>query len=122
MSEYIHKKHDVMVLMYHIVCPAKYSRTVFSAKVEAALREVCLEIEKRYEMKFLEIGADKDHVHFLVQSVPVKSVTEVVRIIKSITAREIFGRCPELKSSCGEVNFGRADILRVVLGNMATRR
>ncbi len=97
MSEYIHKKHNVTVLLYHIVCPAKYRWTVFSAKVEAVLREVCLEIEKRYEMKFLEIGADKDHVHFLVQSVPVKSVTEVVRIIKSITAREIFGRCPELK-------------------------
>ena len=97
MNEYIHKKLNVTVLLYHIVCPAKYRRAVFSAKVEAVLREVCLEIEKRYEMKFLEIGADKDHVHFLVQNVPVKSVTEVVRIIKSIIAREIFGRCPELK-------------------------
>ena len=97
MSEYVHKKHNVTVLLYHIVCPAKYRRTVFSVKVEAALKDVCLEIEKRYEIKFLEIGADKDHVHFLVQSVPVKSVSEVVRVIKSITGREIFRRCPEIK-------------------------
>jgi putative transposase len=33
--------------------------------VDASLKEVCLEIEKRYEVYFLEIGADKDHVHFL---------------------------------------------------------
>ena len=97
MSEYIHKKHNVTVLLYHIVCPSKYRRMVFSKKVEDALRDVCIEIEKRYEIKFLEIGADEDHVHFLVQSVPTKSVSEVVRVIKSITGREIFRRCPEVK-------------------------
>ena len=97
MSEYIHKKHNVTVLLYHVVCPSKYRRTVLSEKVEETLRDVCLEIEKRYEIKFLEIGADEDQVHFLVQSVPTKSVTEVVRVIKSISAREIFRRCPEVK-------------------------
>jgi REP element-mobilizing transposase RayT len=56
-----------------------------------------LEIEKRYEIKFLEIGVDKDHVHFLVQSVPTYSVTSLVKMIKSLTAREIFKRCPHVK-------------------------
>ncbi|HEY9659176.1 MAG TPA: transposase, partial [Allocoleopsis sp.] len=54
----------------HLVFPAKYRRAVFDEQVDAVLREVCLEIEKRYEIKFIEIGVDKDHVHFLVQSVP----------------------------------------------------
>lgn len=97
MSEYIHKRHNVTVLIYHIVCPAKYRRKVFTDRVDRVLKEVCLEIEKRYEIKFLEIGADEDHVHFLVQSVPSKSVAEVVRVIKSITAREVFRECPEVK-------------------------
>ena len=48
-------------------------------------------------MKFLEIGTDKDHVHFLVQSVPTYSVTKIVRMVKSLTAREIFRRCPQVK-------------------------
>ena len=48
-------------------------------------------------MKFLEIGTDKDHVHFLVQSVPTYHVTKIVSLIKSITAREIFRRCPQVK-------------------------
>lgn len=48
-------------------------------------------------MKFLEIGTDKDHVHLLIQSVPTYSVTKIVTIIKSVTAREIFKRCPHVK-------------------------
>ena len=56
-----------------------------------------MEISKRYEMTFVEIGTDQDHVHFLVQSVPMYSPKEIVQIIKSITAREIFRQCPEVK-------------------------
>ena len=64
MSEYIHKSHNVTVLLYHLVFPAKYRGAVFDEQVDAVLKEVCLEIEKRYEIKFVEIGVDKDHVHF----------------------------------------------------------
>ena len=98
MSEYIHKSHNVTVLLYHIVFPAKYRRTVLDVQVDEALRSVCLEIENRYQLKFLEIGTDKDHVHFLVQSVPTYTVTKLVTVIKSITAREIFRLCPHVKT------------------------
>jgi putative transposase len=97
MSEYIHKSHNVTVLLYHLVFPAKYRRAVFDEQVDEVLREVCLEIEQRYEIKFVEIGVDKDHVHFLVQSVPMYSVTKLVKMIKSLTAREVFQRCPHVK-------------------------
>ncbi len=97
MSEYLHKSHNVSVLIYHLVCPAKYRRVVFDQPVDAVLKEICLEISKRYEMVFLEIGTDKDHVHFLIQSVPTYSPTKIVKIVKSITAREIFHRVPTVK-------------------------
>ena len=97
MSRYIHKSHNVSVLMYHIVCPAKYRKAIFTEEVDKALKLICLEIELRYEIEFLEIGTDINHVHFLVQSVPTYSPTEVVTKIKSITAREIFKRMPEVK-------------------------
>ena len=97
MSEYIHKSHNVTILLYHLVFPAKYRRAVIDEKVDASLKEKCLELAKRYEISFLEIGTDKDHVHFLVQSVPTYSVTKLVRVIKSVTAREIFKTCPQVK-------------------------
>ena len=83
--------------MYHIVCPTKYRRAVFAAEIDAKIKEICAEIQKRYEITFLEIGSDDDHVHFLVQSVPMYSPKQLVQIIKSITAREIFKRCPKVK-------------------------
>ena len=97
MSEYIHRSHNVTVLIYHLVFPAKYRRAVFDDEVDKVLREVCIELEKRYQMKFLEIGTDETHVHLLVQTVPTYSVTKLVTVIKSITAREIFRRCPQVK-------------------------
>ena len=97
MSEYVHKQHNVSVLVYHLICPAKYRRVVFTEEVDLILKEVCLEIAKRYEIIFLEIGVEKDHVRFLLQSVPSYSPAEVVKIVKSITAREIFKRVPGVK-------------------------
>ena len=97
MSEYIHKSHNVSVLLYHLVFPAKYRRVIFDKGVDRALSDICLEIEKRYEIRFLEIGTDEDHVHFLVQSVPMYSVTKLVTLIKSLIAREVFKRCPYVK-------------------------
>ena len=97
MSEYVHKRHSVSLLLYHLVCPAKYRRVVFSEEVDLELRDICMEIGKRYEIVFIEIGVEKDHVHFLLQSVPSYSPTKIVRIIKSITAREVFMRVPTVK-------------------------
>ena len=97
MSQLVRKSHNVSVLLYHIVCPAKYRRVVFTDEVDQVLKTVCLEIASRYEIVFIAIGTDRDHVHFLVQSVPTYSPTKIVRIIKSITAREIFARVPSVK-------------------------
>ena len=96
-SKYIHKSYNVSLLLYQIVCPAKYRGVVFSESVDITLKDICLEISKRYQIYFLEIGTDDDHVHFLVQSVPTYSPTKIVTIIKSITAKEILSKKPEVK-------------------------
>ena len=91
--------------MYHVVCPAKYRSAVITEEVDNKLREVCLGIEARYEIKFLEIGCEEDHVHFLVQSVPTYSPTQIIRTIKSITARKILESNPEVKKALWGGNF-----------------
>ena len=114
MSEYIHQSHNVSVLMYHLVCPAKYRRVVFDASVDTVLKEVCLEIAKRYAIIFLEIGTDKDHVHFLIQSIPTYSPTKIVKTIKSITAREVFKRVPAVKKQLWGGEFWSKGYLSVL--------
>ena len=97
MSEHITKRHNKNLLLYHLVCPAKYRRNIFSKEVEATLKEVCLQLGGIYEIVFVEIGSDEDHVHFLVQGVPIMAPSRMVQIIKSITAKELYRKHPEIK-------------------------
>jgi len=105
MDEHIYKSHNKTLLLYHLVFPAKYRRKVFTREVEKSLKEICVGIEQRYEIRFVEIGLEEDHVHFLVQGIPVMTVSRIVTIIKSLTAREIFKRHPKIKR---EVLWGGA--------------
>ena len=97
MREHILKRHNKNLLLYHIVCPTKYRRKVFTESVEQTLKKTCEEIESVYELWFLEIGSDEDHVHFLVQTVPMMLPSRMVQTIKSITAKQIFACHPEVK-------------------------
>jgi REP element-mobilizing transposase RayT len=96
-SNHVHKRHNVSVIIYHYVCPAKYRRIVVSDEIDMTIKETCDEIEKRYDLRFLEIGTDKDHVHFLIQTTPNKSPSQIIQTVKSITAKEVFRKHPEVK-------------------------
>ncbi len=97
MSEHIHKRHNKTLLLYHLVFPVKYRRKVISASISETIKETCMEISDRFEISFIEIGTDEDHVHFLVQSVPTISVEKIVRQLKSLIARMVFFVHPEIK-------------------------
>ena len=95
--QHIRKKHNVSLIIYHLVCPSKYRREIFSEGVSATLKQTCLELGKRYEINFLEIGTDDNHVHFLIQAIPNMAVSDITKIIKSITAKQIYKHHPEVK-------------------------
>ena len=98
-DRHVFKRHNKTLLLYHLVFPIKYRRSVLIPEVEKTLKETCLLIGEFYEMNFVEIGADSNHVHFLVQGVPSMAVSVMVSKIKSITGREIFRKHPEIKKA-----------------------
>ena len=98
------------------------------------MKEVCIEIGDKYEIQFVEIGTDEDHVHFLIQSVSTMSVDNIVCIIKSITAKQIFKFFPEIKKGLWGGNFwtsgyyantvgqyGNVDIIRKYVENQGRK-
>lgn len=95
--EHIRKTHNVSLIIYHLVCPAKYRREIFTQGVSTTLKKTCLELGTRYEIQFIEIGTDDNHVHFLIQTIPNRSISDTVKIIKSITAKHIYKLHPEVK-------------------------
>jgi len=97
MSEHIHKRDNKTLLLYHLVFPCKYRRTILTEAVEQTLKNTCLTIGTCYEMNFIEIGSDDNHVHYLVQGIPSLSVSDLVKTIKSITAKALFKAHPDIK-------------------------
>jgi len=102
-----------------LVFPAKYRKKVFSSSVEETLKHVCEGISERYEIVFLEIGSDTDHVHYMVQGVPDYSISKIVRIIKSITAKEIFRLHPEVKKELWGGSFWTSGYYANTVGQYA---
>ena len=87
MSDHVYKSHNKTLLLYHLVFPTKYRRKVITSEVEETLKQLCIGISQRCEIKILKIGNDEDHVHFLIQSVPNNSIKRIATVLKSITAR-----------------------------------
>ena len=96
-ARHVRRSHNKTLIVFHLVCPVKYRRKVFTEGNEATLKSVCLELSTRYPYRFLEIGLDEDHAHFLIQTIPNIWISGMVTTIKSITAKEMFKRHPEVK-------------------------
>ena len=64
MGEHIHKRHNKSLLLYHLVCPIKYRRSVLKEDVGESLVLVCKEIEFRYDIFFIEIGLGRSCAFF----------------------------------------------------------
>ena len=97
MSNFISKSHNKSLLLYHLVCTIKYRRNVLSESVTDTLVNVCMAIEDKSDITFIEIGTDVNHVHFLLQTTPSYSVSQYVRLIKSDLSRNIFKLHPKIK-------------------------
>ncbi|MCF6294232.1 MAG: IS200/IS605 family transposase [Flavobacteriaceae bacterium] len=98
MGDHIFKRHNKTLLPYHLVFPFKYRKSVINDEIGEGLKQICLEISKRYEVHFIEIGYESNHVHFLVQSVPNYSVSKMTTMLKSITSKQLFKMYPEIKA------------------------
>ena len=100
--------HHAYETHYHIVFPVKYRKALLRQEVVNYLKEIFDNIEKRYDIEFEEVGYDLDHIHILCSFPPTKSGGEVVRIIKSLTARELFKKFPDIKKDLWGGNFWTA--------------
>lgn len=111
--------HCVYELYYHFVFVVKYRRAVISPEVEAELARISHEISARYDFEVLSLGADRDHIHLLCSSVPTRAPSEIVRIYKSIAARQLFRVFPALKKELWGGNFWTAGYYVSTVGRKA---
>ncbi|OZB20112.1 MAG: IS200/IS605 family transposase [Marinobacter sp. 34-60-7] len=93
----IRSNHCAYDAHYHLVFPVKYRRALLEPHISRAVLDIAKDIEDRYDITFEKIGTDGDHIHLLCSFHPKYSGSQVVGRFKSITARELFRRFPELR-------------------------
>ncbi|MFN9176383.1 MAG: IS200/IS605 family transposase [Synechocystis sp.] len=90
--------HCVYQIRYHMVFCVKYRRGLLMMEERCVyLKTILKEIAERYWFELEEMGTDGDHIHIFVGAAPKYAPSRVMQIIKSITAREMFNRFPELR-------------------------
>ncbi len=89
--------HCAWQIHYHIVFPVKYRKALLSEEVVGIIVETAKGISERYDIEMETIGCDREHIHLLCTAHPKISRGQIVRVFKSITAREIFRRKPEVR-------------------------
>lgn len=96
--EYRSTKHCKYNINYHLVWCPKYRHHVLTNAIDSYLKESIQEICNNYHFDLLNIEIMPDHLHLFVSAVPYVSPTEIVKIIKSITANRVFKQFPKLES------------------------
>jgi len=90
-------KHHVYRLMYHFVWIPKYRHKVFEEPYRSVLKNIIRKIGYDYDIDIVELEVPLDHIHMVVRGEPKTSPSDVMQIVKSISAREFFRLHPEIK-------------------------
>ena len=95
----IRSSHKVFKIKYNLVFCIKYRKDLFlEERYVTTVKQVCKDVEDRFHMLFETIGFDEDHVHFLIETLTTTySSAKIFQVVKSISARELFKRHPEIK-------------------------
>ena len=90
--------HSVYDTTYHLVWCPKYRKDIFrEERIRERAEQLFQEVGEEFDMEIMEMEISPDHIHLMVSFPPKRGIGEVVRIFKSIVARELFREFPSLK-------------------------
>lgn len=85
---------------YHQVFCLKYRKKLLKNETyRSYLKEILKEVCEGYWFQIDEVGTDWDHIYIFVWAPPKYAPSNIMQILKSITAKMIFKRFPEIKQN-----------------------
>ena len=90
-------KHAVYDLKYHLVWVPKYRKHILGGEVSGFLKEVFKRISEEYGFEIDTMEVVEDHIHVFLEAPPKYSPAQLVQMMKSISAKEVFKKYPELR-------------------------
>jgi REP element-mobilizing transposase RayT len=97
-SDIWHWYHNVSECYYHIQITVKYRKALINKKTEKVILESISGIKERYAIEVSHVGFDQNHVHLLTRFLPKYSGGQVIKLIKSLSAKAVFREVPEVKN------------------------
>ena len=89
--------HAVYDLKYHIVWIPKYRKMVLQGGIAKRLKEIFQGIAERYEFEIDTMEVMEDHVNLFLNAPHRYAPSEIVQMMKSVSAKMIFQEFPEVK-------------------------
>lgn len=90
-------KHAVYELKYHLVWVPKFRAKIMGGEVRQYLKVVFQQIADEYEFQIDTMEVMDDHVQVFIEAPPRYAPAQVVQILKSISAREVFKKFPKMR-------------------------
>jgi putative transposase len=87
-----------------VLC-VKYRKWLVRGDVESFVCEVLKGIGERYEFQLDALGCDGNHVHVFIGAAPKNAPSRVMQVMKSVSARMLFERFPELRKTLWGAEF-----------------
>ncbi|MEN6317429.1 MAG: IS200/IS605 family transposase [Syntrophaceae bacterium] len=97
-SDIWHWYHNVSECYYHIQITVKYRKALINKKVEKVILESISGIKERHAIEVSHLGFDQNHVHLLTRFLPKYSGGQVIKLVKSLSAKAVFREVPEIKA------------------------
>src|SRR5688500_285592 len=92
--------HPVFRIMHHFVWIPPYRHKVFEEPFRSPLKGIIKKIGDDYNIKIVELEIPVDPIHMVIRSEPKIAPSDIMQIIKYISAREFFRRFPQIKAKC----------------------
>ena len=115
-----HTSHAVYDIQYHLIWATKYRKKVFTDALANYVKKLFYQIAAHYEWELIEVGIDHDHVHVLVSAPPRWAPFDIVKKIKTWSARQMFQRFPSLRNSYWGGEFWKDGYFIKTVGDKVT--
>ena len=89
-------RHCIFNLHVHLVFVTKYRRKVLNAQAIKRLNEIFADVCSSFEAELVEMNAEDDHVHLLVNYPPKIAISKLVNSLKGVSSRLLRKEFPEL--------------------------
>ena len=84
------KNRHKFLLQYHLIFVCKYRKKLFTKEISDYVKHLSYKIFQRHNVIINKMETDKDHIHYMIETEPTISISDLVRMMKSYITYHIW--------------------------------